>query len=172
MENIKTLITLDRWAGINTDIKSDILPPQDESVYLIDGDNIIIKNATIKKLQGVDYLNDISTQLGEATKRNVLGIPIYRKYAGTKELLAILPTKFYHLVGDETWTVKTVTPALAGVNDSILSYANAGDKFYFVLDSQGIVYEWNGETLSATSFTADPIDVLTAKFLLYHRDDR
>lgn len=68
MDDLQVLGVLDRWLGINTDIKGDILPPQDESIYLTDCDNILIKNGRIKKLQGTDYLNDVSTQLGESGK--------------------------------------------------------------------------------------------------------
>jgi len=171
-DDLQVLGTLMGWQGINVDIMGEILPPTDESIFLTDGDNIIIKNGRIKKLRGTDYLNSISTQLGEATKRNVLGIPIYRKYAGTMELLAVLPTKFYELVSNTTWTPRVVDPALAGVNDSILSYANAGDKFYFVLDTQGIVYEYDGDTLSKTTLTingAGAPTVLKAKFLLEYK---
>jgi DNA-binding beta-propeller fold protein YncE len=151
-DNLQVLGTLIGWAGINTDFLPEKLPPEDESVYLTDGDNIIIKNGRIKKLRGTDYLNNVSTQLGESSKRNVLGVPIYRKYDGTKQLLAVLPSKLYQLVSDTTWTIKGTISG--GLNDSILTYANAGDKFYFVLNDSGTVYEWDGSTFQAVTFTA------------------
>ena len=171
MDDLQVLGTLTGWAGINTDFLSIKLPPEDESIYLTDCDNIIIKNGRIKKLQGTDYLNDVSQQLGESGKRNVLGIPIYRKYDGTKQLVAILPTKAYQLVSDTAWTGRLVDPVLEGVNDSILSYANADNKFYFTLDSQGVVYEYNGATLSKTTLTAEGVGAgeLKAKYLLEYK---
>jgi hypothetical protein len=167
-DDLQVLGTLIGWAGINTDFLSIKLPPEDESVYLTDADNVIIKNGRIKKLRGTDYLNSVSTQLGEATKRNVLGIPIYRKYDGTKALMAVTPSKLYQLVSDETWTERSDTD-IGGTDDSILSYANADEKFYFVLDESGIIYEWDGATFQAVTFTTDPAITLKAKFLLEYK---
>ncbi len=171
MDDLQVLGTLIGWAGINTDFLPEKLPPEDESVYLTDCDNIIIKNGRIIKLRGTDYLNSVSTQLGEANKRNILGVPIYRKYDGTKALMAVTPSKLYQLVSDETWTERSDTD-IGGGDDSILSYANAGDKFYFVLDDSGIVYEWFGSTFQATTFTlngAGAPTTLKAKFLLEYK---
>ncbi len=168
MSDLQVLGTLTGWAGINTDFLSIKLPPEDESVYLTDCDNVIIRNGRIIKLRGTDYLNSVSTQLGESGKRNVLGVPIFRKYDGTKALMAVTPSKLYQLVSDETWTERSDTD-IGGVNDSILSYANADDKFYFVLDGSGIVYEWDGSTFQAVSFTAESVTTLKAKFLLEYK---
>ncbi len=168
MDELQVLGKLIGWRGINTDFLSIKLPPEDESIFLTDCDNVIIKNGRIKKLRGTDYLNSVSTQLGESGKRNVLGLPIYRKYDGTKALMAVTPSKLYQLVSDETWTERSDTD-IGGGNDSILSYANAGNKFYFVLDDSGIVYEWFGSTFQATTFTAESVTTLKAKFLLEYK---
>ena len=169
MDDLITLATLNGFLGINTDIQGTLLPPEDESVFLRDANNVIIKNGAIVKLRGTDYLNSISTQLGESGKRNVLGIPIYRKYDGTMQLLAILPTKLYQLEGDDTWTEEdSIT---GGLDDSVLSFANAGDKFYFVLTDSTIVYEWDGDDLSVATLTAEGVGAgeLKAKHLLEYK---
>jgi len=44
MDELQVLGTLMGWRGINTDIMGELLPPTDESIFLTDGDNIIIKN--------------------------------------------------------------------------------------------------------------------------------
>ena len=104
MDELQILGRMIGWKGINTDFLSEKLPPEDESIYLTDADNVIIKDGRIIKLRGTDYLNSVSTKLGEASKYSLLGLPIYRQYDGTKVLMAVTPSKLYELVSDETWT--------------------------------------------------------------------
>jgi len=168
MSNLQVLGKMVGWAGINTDFLPERLPPEDESAYLTDADNVIIKDGRIIKLRGTDYLNSVSTKLGEASKYSLLGLSIYRQYDGTKVLMAVTPSKLYELVSDETWTERSDTD-IGGVDDSILSFANAANKFYFVLDGSGVVYEWDGATFQAVTFTAEDVTTLKAKFLLEYK---
>ena len=80
------------FQGINTDISPELLPPEDNSYFITGGNNIIIQDTKIKKLRGWNYLNDITTQLGRASFRRMLGMPIYRKYStGAQYLMAVAP---------------------------------------------------------------------------------
>lgn len=166
-DDLVTLAEYTAWIGINTDLKGTLLPPADESIFLRDANNVVIKNGAIEKLRGTGYLNNISTQQGIESYRTILGLPIYRQYDGDKYLMAVTPRRLYYLKDDTEW-YSLGTIAGGGV-DSVLSYANAGDKFYFVLDDSATVYEWNGETFQATTFTAEGVTTLKAKFLLEYK---
>jgi len=152
------------FAGINTDMIEERLPPQDESYFVTDVNNAVIKNGKIKKLKGTDYLNDISTQLGIADYRTILGIPIYRQFDADKYLMAVTPQRLYYLLNDTTWT--NLGTIANGGNDSVLSYANLDDKFVFVLSDSTIVYYWDGATFAALSLTAEDVTALKCRFLL------
>jgi hypothetical protein len=153
--DFETLGELIACAGINTDIIEEKLPPEDQSVYLTDANNILIKNGKIEKLRGTDYLNSISTQLGETGYRTVIGMPIYQKNSGTKYLMAVTPTRLYYLKNDTEWYQLGIITG--GVNDSILTHAKLLDKFVFTLSDSGIIYYWDGATYG-TLFT-DPDDL-------------
>lgn len=156
------------WSGINTDMLPTRLPPQDEPYFIMNGNNILIKDAKIKKIRGIDYLNDVTTQLGQSGYRNILGIPIYRKYStGTNYLIAVAPRNVYYLQSDTTWTdISTGHNPPSGGNDAILSYANADDKFIYVISDDMVLKYWDGATHDNLSLTAEDVTTLKAKFLL------
>lgn len=152
------------FIGCNTDMIEELLPKPDEPYFIWNCDNVLIKNGKIGKLKGTDYLNDVSTQLGIADYRTILGIPIYRQYDQDKFLMAITPQRLYELVGDTTWTPRGTIAG--GDNDSVATHANIEDKFVFVVSDSSIVYEWFGATFQAVTFTAEGITTLKARHLL------
>lgn len=164
MEELEVLGECLGFIGINTDLPGELLPPPDEPIFIRGGDNILIKNGVIKKMKGIDFLNDVSTQLGVTDYRTILGIPIYRQYDEDKFLMAVTPQKLYYLLNDTTWTeLGTIT---GGGNDSILSAANSENKFVFVLSNSGTIYYWDGSSYGALSITAESLTTLKARFLL------
>lgn len=167
MEDLQILGEILGFQGVNCDMMPERLPPQDEPYFIKGCNNAIIRNAKIEKLKGTDYLNDVSTQLGQSSYRNILGLPIYRKYSTkAKYLIAILPRDIYYLQNDITWTdLGNIT---GGENDSILTYVNADDKFIFVVSDSGIIYYWDGTTFEALSLT-HPLTTLKSRFVLEHR---
>jgi hypothetical protein len=167
MEHFTTLGQVLGFAGLNYDIIEEKLPPEGDSIYLWDGNNILIKNGRIEKIKGTDYLNDVSTQLGIASYRTVLGLPIYEKWDATKYLMAVTPRRLYYLLSDTTWT--NLGTIADGDNDSVLSYANADDKFIFVLSDSGTIYYWDGTTFGAFSLTAQGVGTLKARHLVEYK---
>jgi len=167
MEGYRELGVWFGWTGINTDFIPEKLPPEEKSVYLTGGNNILVKNGLIQKLKGTDYLEDVSTQLGTASYRNVLGLETYRQYDGDRFLVAALPRKIYYLTGTPSWDDITGTATIVGENDSIFSHANSDNKFFFVISDDGVIYEWNGSgNISASSLTAEGVTTLKSRFLL------
>jgi len=159
----ETFMELMGFVGINPDFIEELLPPKDAPAYITSGDNILIKNGKIEKLRGTNYLNDVTTQLGSSGKRYVLGMPIYKKYDGTKYLMAITPSDPYYLLSDTTWTdLGNITD---GVNGSTLSWTNIDNKFVFTLSDSGYVYYWDGATFDTLLTPA----TLKARYLLEYK---
>lgn len=170
MEEYQTLGQVIGFLGCNTDAIEELLPVPDEPYFIWNCDNVLIKNGKIGKLKGTDYLNDVSTQLGIADYRTVLGIPIYRQYNQEKFLMAVTPRKLYYLLNDVTWTsLGTIAGGGEEGNDSVFTYANIDDKFVFIVSDSSIVYYWDGE--AGTLAVLDPVGEevtakLKARFLL------
>lgn len=162
MSDYNTLACIIGFKGINADYIEELLPPEDEPTYIVDANNILIKNGKIEKLKGTDYLNDTSTQLGITNYRNVLAIPIYEKYDKTKTLMAVTPRKLYRLVNDTNWT--DTGDISAGENASIFSGANIEDKFVFCLSDSGYIYKW--DTTFGKLFSSPDDENRKARFLL------
>ena len=155
------------FRGMNFDFIPELLPKPDEPVYISGGNNIIVKDGRIKKIKGVDFLNDITTQVGITGYKNVLGMPIYRQYDSDKYLMAVTPRRLYYLKNDNEWfELGTIAN---GENDSVLSSADIDDEFIFVVSDSGTVYEWDGTTFAAFTFTAEGVAALKARFLLEHK---
>lgn len=152
------------FKGMNFDFIPELLPKPDEPVYISGGNNVLIKDGRIKKLKGTDFLNNVTTQVGISSYRNVLGIPIYRQFDQDKYLMAVTPKRLYYMKNDNEWyNLGTIAD---GENDSVLTSADIDDKFIFVLSDSGIVYSWDGATFEAFSFTAQDVSTLKARFLL------
>ena len=160
MEHYQPLAELIGFKGINADFIEEMLPNADNPLYLTDGDNVLIKGGKICKLQGVDYLNSISSPRGAAGFREVLGLPIFENYEMAKKLLAVTPHAAAYLSDDNTFTDLGLT--LAGTRDSVLSFANIDNKCAFVLSDDGTVYEWDG---GSAAQLLDPA-TLKARYLL------
>jgi hypothetical protein len=149
------------FQGVNPDLIKELLPPIDSSHLLTNCSNVLIKDGVIEKIRGLDYLNDISTQQGEAGFENVLSLDIYRKYStGNKYLMCITPKRAYYLQNDTVWT-SIGTPA--GGKDSVFTCANADDKFLFTLSDEGYVYYWDGAAFD--KYFASP----QARFILEYK---
>ncbi len=150
------------FIGINTDIIPEKLPPQDSPSYLRTANNVLIKNGMIEKIRGIDYLNSVTTQLGIANYRRVLGLPIYRKYAGAKYLMAVTPQRLYYLQANTSWTnLGTITD---GAEDSVFSFATVDDKFIFTLSDSKFIWYWDGTTYDKL-FAHPTDDDLQARFV-------
>jgi hypothetical protein len=156
------------FQGMNLDVLPEILPPEDQSVYLVNGNNILIKNGKIEKLRGTDYLNSISTQQGIDGYRNITGLAIYRKYStGAKYLMAAAPRNLYYLKTDSEWyNLGTITN---GGNDSVFSFANIENIFVFTQSDSTFIWYWDGGATIAKLFTPPLDDNLRARFLLQYK---
>ncbi len=130
--------------GLNFDFIEELLPDPDAPRYLRNGEGILVKNGKVEKLRGVDYLNSVTTQLGAAGYRRVLGLPIFRKYAGTKSLLAVTPRNSYALTNNTTWSL--IGQHAAGENTSIFTHATLNDQFIFTLSDHKTILSWDGAT--------------------------
>lgn len=151
------------FQGINTDVIEEKLPPEDQSVYITDANNILIKNGYAEKLKGTDFLNSISSQVGITDYRTVVGLPIYQKNAGTKYLMAVTPQRLYYLKNDTEWfELGTITN---GGNDSVLTNAKLLDKFVFTLSDSTFIWYWDGTNFDKL-FTDPDDDNRRARFLL------
>lgn len=160
MEHYQNLMTLAGFKGINTDFIPELLPQPDDPLYLTNADNIIIKNGYIEKIRGVNYFNNISSQLGEEGNRRILGVPVYKRVDGTKYLLSVTPTKLYKLTSSDSWVEEGVINNT--VNNTRLSYANIEDSFIFTVYDSGVVYKYDNTNLTEL---LDPL-TLKARLLL------
>lgn len=132
------------FTGINTDFIPELLPSEGPQAYIKNANNILIKNGMIEKIRGTDYLNDVATQLGIASYRRILGLPIFKKYNDTKYLMAVTPQRLYYLQNNTTWTnLGTIT---SGALDSIFSFGTVDDKFIFTLSDSKFIWYWDGTT--------------------------
>lgn len=161
--DFETLGELIACAGINTDIIEEKLPPEDQSVYLADANNVLIKNGKIEKLRGTDYLNNITTQQGIDGYRTVVGLQIYQKNSGTKYLMAATPQRLYYLKTDNEW--KELGTITNGGNDSVLTHAKLLNNFVFTLSDSTYIWYWDGTTFGKL-FTAPDDNNRRARFLL------
>jgi len=155
------------FAGLNLDLLPEKLPPEDQSLYLVNGNNILIKNGKVEKLLGTDYLNSISTQQGIDGYRNITGLAIYRKYStGAKYLMAAAPRNLYYLKTDNQWfNLGTLTN---GGNDSVFSFANIEDKFICTQSDSTYVWYWDVTTFGKL-FSSPQDENLRARFLLQYK---
>jgi hypothetical protein len=155
------------FVGLNLDYLAEKLPPEDQSVYLTNGENILVRNGRIEKLKGTDYLNSITSQQGISGYRVITGLGIYRKYStGIKYLMAATPRNLYYLKDDDEWYNLGTIPA--GDIDSILTYANVEDKFVLIQADDGTVWSWDGTTF-VELFSSPQHDNLKARFLLKYK---
>jgi hypothetical protein len=167
MQPYSILAAASAIVGINPDIAEEILADPQAPPTLTDGNNILIKNGRIEKLKGTDYLNNISTQLGTELKRNVLGVPIYRKFStGAKYLMSVLPEKLYYLKNDTEWY--NLGDISGGLNDSIFTFGNIEDKFIFTVSDSAYIYCWNGTDFSKL-FSPPDDENRKARFVLPYK---
>lgn len=144
------LVRFNGFAGINTDILPSRVPPEDESLYLRDAENVIVEDGYVKKIPGYKNFNNITTQQGQADFREVLGNPIYEKWDDTKYFLTVCPKNIYKLSADnDAWeeiSKDAAATALAGSNKGVFSWVNSDNKFVFVLsdDGNGTIHYWEG----------------------------
>jgi hypothetical protein len=163
VSEFQTLGEILGFAGLNTEIGRTLLPEEGSPIWLEDGNNIIIRNGLVEKIRGTDYLNNITTQQGIADYRAILGLPIYEKYStDDKFLMAVTPKRLYVLINNDEWD--EIGTIAYGGNDSILTHANADDKFIFTLSDSGILYYWDG-TFDELALTAQDVTVLKARFI-------
>lgn len=156
------------FGGINLDFLAEKLPPEDESIYLTNAENILVKNGRIEKLRGTGYLNNITSQQGIPNYRDVTGLGIYRKYSTLEKfLVASTPKNLYYLKDDNQWFDLGSIPD--GDVDSILTFANIEDKFVFVQADDGTVWAWDGGAIFTELFPSPQHDDLKARFVLKYK---